>query len=137
MATATPDDVESQAEVLELLQDEDAESRSAGWTDLNVIAVEAVLVAHGESPGEAVYVSELSNFAQALVNGPGEHSTIDPGAFGKRLKLLGFRTERDARGKKLRLTEAVSNRALQLARELDIPDSEKPERPEVSPRNDA
>jgi hypothetical protein len=129
LATATPDDVESQAEVLELLHDEDAESRSAIWTDLNVIAVEAVLVAHRESPGEDVYISELSNFAQALVNGRGEHSTIDPGAFGKRLKLLGFRTERDAKGKKLRLTETVSARALQLARDLEIPESEKPESP--------
>ena len=44
---------------------------------------------------------------------------VDPGAFGKRLKLLGFATEpRDAKGKKLRLTEAVGARALQLALEI-------------------
>jgi hypothetical protein len=132
LAAATPDDVESQAEVLELLRDEDAESRSARWTDLNVIAVEAVLVACRESPGEAVYVSELSNFARALLNGRGEDSTIDPGAFGKRLKLLGFVTARDAKGKKLRLTEAVHTRSLQLARTLDIPESETLGSPERS-----
>ena len=122
LAAATPDDVELQAEVFELLREEDAESRSARWIDLSVIAVEAVLVACRESPGEAVYISELSNIAQAILNGRGEDSTIHAGAFGKRLKLLRFVAEpRDAKGKKLRLTDAVRNRALQLARDLDIP----------------
>ncbi len=122
LAAATPDDAELQAEVFELLREENAESRSARWIDLNVIAVEAVLVACRDSPGKAVYVSELSNIAQALLNGRGEDSTIHAGAFGKRLKLLRFVAEpRDAKGKKLRLTEAVRDRALQLARDLDIP----------------
>jgi hypothetical protein len=121
LAAATPDDIELQAEVFELLREEDAESRSARWIDLSAIAVEAVLVACRESPGKAVYVSELSNIAQALLNGRGEDSTIHAGAFGKRLKLLRFVVEpRDAQGKKLRLTEAVRDRALQLARDLDI-----------------
>jgi hypothetical protein len=133
LAAATPDDAELQADVFELLREEDAESRSARWIDLTVIAVEAVLVAYRESPGETVYVSELSNIAQALSNGRGGVSTIDPGAFGKRLKLLGFVTEpRDAKGKKLRLTEAVQSRALQLARDLDLPGPEKLASPEVS-----
>jgi hypothetical protein len=122
LAAATPDDVELRAEVFELLREEDVESRSARWIDLSVIAVEAVLVACRESPGQAVYVSELSNIAQALLNGRGEDSMIHAGAFGKRLKLLRFVAEpRDAKGKKLRLTEAVRDRALQLARDLDIP----------------
>lgn len=133
LAAATPEDTELQAEVFELLREEDSESRSARWTDLNVIAVEAVLTACEESQGEAVYVAELANIAQALLNGRGENATIDPGAFGKRLKLLGFATDpRDARGKRLRLTETVRNHALQLARDLDIPESETPARPEIS-----
>ena len=126
LAAATPDNAELQAEVFELLRDEDTESRSARWTDWSVITVEAVLIAYKESPGEAVYVAELSNIAQALLNGRGDVSTIDPGAFGRRLKLLGFLTEpRDAKGKKLRLTEAVRSRALQLAHDLDIPEFEE------------
>jgi hypothetical protein len=61
--------------------------------------------------------------------------TIDPGSFGKRLKLLGFLTEpRDAQGRKLRLTESVHSRALQLARDLDIPGPEKLSEPEISLR---
>jgi hypothetical protein len=133
LAAATPDDAELQADVFELLREEDVESRSARWIDLTVIAVEAVLTAYDESPGEAVYVSELSNIAQALLKGRGEDSTIDPGAFGKCLKQLGFVTEpRDAKGKKLRLTEAVHDRALQLARDLEIPEFEKLGSPERS-----
>jgi hypothetical protein len=62
------------------------------------------------------------------LNGRGGDSRIDPGAFGKRLKLLGFVTEpRDAKGKKLRLTDAVHSRALRLARDLAS----------LSPRNSA
>jgi len=128
LAAATPDDVELQADVFELLREEETESRSARWTDLSVIALEAVLVAYRESPGDGVYVSELSNIAQALLKGRGEDWTIDPGVFGKRLKILGFVTEpRDAKGKKLRLTEAVHSRALQVARDLGAPEIEEGE----------
>jgi len=133
LAAATPNDAELRADVFELLREEDSESRSAKWIDSNAIAVEAVLIAWSESSGEAVYVSELSNLAQALLNGRGGDSRIDPGAFGKRLKLLGFVTEpRDAKGKKLRLTEAVHSRALRLARDLDIPEPSELGRTEVS-----
>ena len=133
LAAATPNDPELRADVFELLREEDSESRSAKWIDSNAIAVEAVLIAWSESSGEAVYVSELSNLAQALLNGRGGDSRIDPGAFGKRLKLLGFVTEpRDAKGKKLRLTEAVHSRALRLARDLDIPEPSELGRTEVS-----
>jgi hypothetical protein len=133
LAAATPDDAELQAEVFELLREEDAERHSARWIDLSVIAVEAVLVACHESVGEAVYVAELSKLAQAILKGRGENSSIDPGAFGKRLRFLGFVTEpRDAKGKKLRLTEAVYNRARQLAHDLDIPEPPELGRTEVS-----
>ena len=131
-AAATPDDPELQAEVFVLLREEDAESRSARWTDLRAITVEAVLVAWKESPGEAVYVSEISNLAQAILSGRGEDLTIDPGAIGKCLKALGFATEpRDAKGRKLRLSKAVHEHALRLARELDVPGPEVGS-PEVS-----
>jgi hypothetical protein len=134
LAAATPDDAELQGDVFELLREEDAERRSARWTDLSAITVEAVLVAWKESPGEAFYVSELSNLPQAILSGRGEDSTIDPGGFGKCLKALGFATEpRDAKGRKLRLSEGVHDHALRLARDLDIPGPEVGS-PEVSLR---
>ena len=135
LAAATPDDSELQAGIIDLLRDEDSESRSSAWTDLNVIAVEAVLIALHESPEGVKYVSELAHLAQATLIGRGENVMVDPGAFGKRLKLLGFATEpRDAKGKKLRLTEAVGARALQLARDFGIPEIENGEAATSIPR---
>jgi hypothetical protein len=125
LATATPDDRDLQAEIFDLLRDQNEDLRSARWIDPSVIAVEALLVACNESPGEMMYVAELSRLAEATLRGRGEEATIDPGVFGKRLKLLGFVTEpRDARGVQLQLTDKVRNHALALARELGAPESE-------------
>jgi hypothetical protein len=124
MAAATPDDPELQAEVFELLQEQDAELRSEKWIDPNVVAVEAVLVAYFESPGGIAYVSDLAKIAQEISRRRGEEITIDPGVFGKYLKDLGFTTKRDAKGKKLHLTEAVRDRAEQLARDFGGPETD-------------
>jgi hypothetical protein len=118
IAAATPDDAKLQAEVFDLLRERDAEIRAEQWTDLSAIAVEAILVACYESPEGRAYVSDLAEIAQEILKRRGEETEVDPGAFGKRLKFLGFATERDAKGKKLHLTEAVRNRAQQLARDF-------------------
>jgi hypothetical protein len=123
LAAATPDDPELQAEVFDLLRVEDTEIRSARWIDPSVIAAEAIWVACQESPGGFAYVAALADDAQGLLMGRGEETVIDPGVFGKQLKQLGFVTEpRDAKGRKLRLTEQVRNRAQQLMRDFGGPD---------------
>jgi hypothetical protein len=125
VAAATPDDVELRAEVFNLLRDEDAEIRDQRWLGLDGVATEAITVAGSESSGGSRYVSEIAEIAQGILAGRGEKSTIDPGLFGKALKRLGFPTEpRDARGKKLKLTEAVCARARQLARDFGVPEVE-------------
>jgi hypothetical protein len=118
LAAATPDDLELQAEVFDLLREEDAEIRADKLIDPSAIAGEAVLVAWHGSPGGFAYVTDLATTAEVMIRGRGEHSTIDPAVFGKLLKLLGFATERDAKGKKLRLTEAVRERAQQIVRDF-------------------
>lgn len=118
IAAATPDDTELQAEVFDLLREEDAEIRSDKWIDLSVIAAEAVLVAHQGSPGGTVYASELAEIAEEISRRRGQETLIEPAVFGKRLRLLGFATQRDAKGKKLRLTDAVCERAEQLIGDL-------------------
>jgi hypothetical protein len=129
IATATPDDTELQAEVSDLLREEDTEIRANKWIDLSVIAVESVLVAGHGSPGGFAYVADLTKIALAMLRCRGEELTMDAGVFGKRLKLLGFATERDAQGRKLRLTEAVRNRAQQLLRDFGGPEvSDDPSR---------
>src|SRR6202040_3911510 len=97
------------------------EFRSEKWIDLNAIAAEAIQVVCFESPGGVAYVSDLADIAQEISRRRGGDSSIDPGAFGKRVKFLGFTTSRDAKGKKLRLTEAVRDRAEQLARDFSGP----------------
>ena len=68
---------------------------------------------------------ELAEIAQEILRRRGGDAAIDPGAFGKRLKLLGFRTEpRDAKGMKIRFTEDVCRRARQLARDVGVPQVE-------------
>jgi hypothetical protein len=125
MAVATPDDCELQAEVFELLLECDAEIRSEKWIDLNAITLEAVLVACYELPGGFIYCADLAETAEEILKGRGVDSRVDPGVLGKRLKLLGFETEpRDAKGKKLKLTEEVRSRARQLARDFGNPQGE-------------
>ena len=124
IAAATPDDADLQAEVFELLREHDAEIRSERWTSLSSVAIEAVLIAGRESPGGVNYVADLAEIAQEILRRRGEAKPeITAGVLGKRLKLLGFTTEpRDARGKKLLLTEAVLNYARQLARDFCGPE---------------
>jgi hypothetical protein len=122
LAAATPDDLELQAEVFNLLREEDAEIRADKLIDPSAIAGEAVLVAWDGSPDGGAYVSELAQIAEEMLRRRGEESKIEPAAFGKLLKLFGFATERDARGKKLRLTEAVRDRAQQLVRAFGGPE---------------
>ncbi len=127
LAAATPDDLELQAEVFNLLREEDAEIRAEKLIDRSAIAGEAVLVAWYGSPGGIAYVADLAATAEVMLRGRGEQSTIDPAAFGKQLKLLGFATERDAKGKKLHLTEAVRDRAQELVHDFGGPEgSEDP-----------
>ena len=122
IAVATPDDSGLQAELFDLLREKDEEIRDGKWIELSAVAVESMLVPCSESSGGVVYIGELSEIAQEILTGRGGDSAIDPGAFGKRLKLLGFRTEpRDAKGMKIRLTEEVCRRARQLARDFGVP----------------
>jgi hypothetical protein len=116
LAAATPDDLELQAEVFDLLRAEDAEIRADKLIDPSAIAGEAVLVACHGSPGGIAYVADLAAIAEGMLRGRGERSTIEPAVFGKQLRLLGLATERDARGKKLHLTEAVRERAQTIVR---------------------
>jgi hypothetical protein len=125
LAAATSDDQQLQDEVVELLQEKDKQIRAEKWVDPSAIAVESVLVVcrEDESREDFAYVSDLALIAQEILERrSGEKAAVDVGPFGKRLKLIGFTTERDAKGKKLRLTEAVRDRAHLLARNLGIAD---------------
>ncbi len=125
LAAATPDDADLQAEVVELLREEDIELRSAKWVDLSTIVIEAICAACYESKGGFKYVGDLAEMGQEIWTRRDENTDIDPGAFGKVRKLLGFVVEpRDAKGVKLRLSEENCRLAHQLRRDLGLPEAE-------------
>lgn len=126
LAAATPADADLRAEVLDLLRDEDQEARSRKWVDPNTILIESVLFHSSEAFGRDVYVGDLARTAQEIVRRRGEDVEVDPGAIGKRLKMLGFKTEtRDAKGVRLHLSEQVRQQAQRLAHEFKIPEDEE------------
>lgn len=132
IAVGTPDDAELRAEIVELLREKDDEILAERWTALRSVAIAALLVAGHDLPGAVVYVSELAVIAQEILQRRGGDGAMDPGAFGKQLKSLGFRTEpRDAKGVKLRMSEDVCRRAEQLARDFAVPHMEDVERTEL------
>lgn len=122
LAAATPDDQQSQEEVFDLLQDVDAQIRSETLVDFSAIAVESLLVACKENQSVEAFarVSDLAQIATELLKRRGGEASAELGGFGKRLKSLGFTTERDAEGKKLRLTEAARKHIQQLALNLGL-----------------
>jgi hypothetical protein len=137
LAAATPDDSDLQAEVLDLLADEDKEFRSGSWVDPNVVAVEAVLVGCLREPGGIAYVSELAQIAEEILKRRDAEAAMDPSSFGKLLLDLGFKTRRNAKGSNLVLTESTRELAQRLARELGAPEPSDDERDhyrrEISP----
>ena len=69
LAAATPKDVELQAELAVLLEDEDNGIRSANWVDLNSVIIESVLVVCREAAKQNVYVGELAEIAGGILKG--------------------------------------------------------------------
>jgi hypothetical protein len=69
------------------------------------------------------YVGALAEIGQEIRERRGVNTEVDPGAFGKRMKLLGFVVEpRDVKGVKMRLAEQNCRLAHQLSRALCLPE---------------
>jgi hypothetical protein len=125
LAAATPTDADLQAEVLDLLRDEDLEARSRKWIDLGTVLLESVLFHCAEAADAEVYVGDLARTVREILRHRGEEVEVDPGAIGKKLKMIGFRTEpRDSKGVRLHLSEQVRQQAQRLAHEFEIPEDE-------------
>ena len=122
LAAATPADINLQMELHTLLQEEDTELKSASWVAPNTVIIEAILAHCREAKMQSVDVGAIAEMAGKILEGRGGRCRLDPGEVGRRIKSLGFPTEpRDARGVKLRLTNAVCVRAQELAHRFDVP----------------
>jgi hypothetical protein len=120
LCTATPDDEQLQQEVFVLLRDQDEQIRSDRWISFDTVTLEAIIVAAFHNPGGAPCVAKLAEFAAEILARRGGTTTIDAAVLGKRLKLLGFQTQRDSECAKLHLTSEVAKRANRLAVEFGI-----------------
>jgi hypothetical protein len=121
-AAATPGDPDLQADLFWLLREESDDVDAANWVDLTTVIVEAILLYCREAKAEYVYVGALAKMAGKILQGRGESRRVDAGEAGRKIKTLGFSTERrDARGVKLRITDAVCARVHELAHFLDVP----------------
>jgi len=122
LSACTPSDPDLQAQVPELLRNQDREIRSAAWLDLNVVIVEAILAFLHEAREDSVYVAEITRTAEAILSRRGENRELEPRAVGARLGVLGLITEpRDSKGIRLVLTGGVSRRVHELAYSLSVP----------------
>jgi len=110
----------------ELLHEQNDEIDAANWVDPNTVIIEAILAHCREAKMQSVYVGAIAEMAERILEGPGEIRKLDPGGAGRRIKSLGFSTEpRDARGIRLRLTNATCIRAHDLAHQFDVPGVEE------------
>jgi hypothetical protein len=120
LCTATPDDEQLQREVFDLLHDQDEQTRSDRWISFDTVTLEAIMVAAFHNPGGAPCVAKLAEWAAEILARRGSTTTIDAAVMGKRLKMLGFQTQRDTECSKLHLTPEVTERANRLAVEFGI-----------------
>jgi hypothetical protein len=126
LAAATPGDEVLQAELFELLAEENSEIKAANWVDLNTVIIEAILVHCREAKNDSVYVGAIAAMAQQILHGRDENRKIDPGEAGRRIKALGFSTlPRDAQGIRLSLTNEACVRVHDLAHQFEVPGVQK------------
>ena len=125
LSACTPADPELQAQVPEFLRIQDKEVRSAAWLNLNNVIIEAILASVHESKTDSVYVAEIAEAAETILNARGENRKLEPRAIGARLGALGLITEpRDRNGIRLILSGEVSRRLHELARSFSVPSNQ-------------
>ena len=86
LARATPDDIELQGGVFDLLRGEDAEVRSARWTEMSGVILRCHRPRAFQDTGEAYFISDLADIAKEMLQERGEVDVdIVAATFGKRL----------------------------------------------------
>jgi hypothetical protein len=122
LSACTPDNPDLQAQILELLRTQDKEIRSAAWLDLNIVIVETILAFVHGAKEDCVYVAEIAEAAEAILQGRDEPRKLPPRAVGERLGPLGLITEpRNSKGIRLLLTKEVSRCVHELAYRFSVP----------------
>jgi hypothetical protein len=126
LGACTPGDADLQAELVHMLEALALQVRSARWTDLVVVVIEALLgFVHEEQ--KIVYVGDIAKAAEAILAGRGEMRDVTAREVGEKLRDLRIKTEeRDCKGFRLLLTQSIARHVHELARDYDAPAIEQP-----------
>ncbi len=110
-----------QADIVRLLESQRAVLRASRSLDLNCAAIEALFACcHGENGDTRVGVIEIATIATAILADRGEAAEFESKRMGSLLRLLGFRTKRDAKGFAIHLTPDVRRLIHSLARDHEV-----------------
>jgi hypothetical protein len=109
------------ARLIDLLRPRDDAERVEGTRRIEVVVLEALVVAcHEKKP--SVRVSQVADLANGILTRGGESFNLSPKQVGARLKQLGFRTTRlDSAGRGIYLLKEQCAHIHKLARAFGIP----------------
>ena len=119
------DSADLQAEIIELVADEVAESREERWTDPTVVLIEALLLYSHPAEEVTPYVGEVTDAMKTIFSARGEERKLKPNQVSRMIRHLGFKLEpRVSAGVKLRITDAIRRRVHDMALEFAAPSIE-------------
>ncbi|HSB74751.1 MAG TPA: hypothetical protein VLC12_03825, partial [Terriglobales bacterium] len=93
-------------DLIGIMRAQDEETRAVWSADLRAIVIEACLLACHEKSKEKVYVGEINEIAQAILDTRGEQLSVSDKGTGCILRSVGLSTERlDSAGRGIRLSQ--------------------------------
>ena len=110
------DDPDRQADIVRMFKDKDEEVQEVCSWDQRVTVLEALLSLCHKRKRESVYVSEITNAANSILEARGEAFKLAPRTVGNKLRMLGLTTNRlDSAGRGMLLTIKIRERIHRLA----------------------
>ncbi|MDP9263292.1 MAG: hypothetical protein M3O85_03110 [Acidobacteriota bacterium] len=115
------DEPELQNGLTPLLREQDDGVRAENSASMEAVAVEAVLFYVHEGGKGSVYVNEIADAANGILQNRGEPFGVEDRAVGGVLNRLGlFTTRLSGRGRGLRLQQSVRRKVHELARQYEV-----------------
>jgi hypothetical protein len=111
---------ETQAGVRSLLDDRDDELRTARWTDLTCVIIEALLDKCHSPQRDGIYVGEVTKAAVVILKGRGAFAQLEDRCVGHSLRQLGFTPKRNGKGFRILVTNEVIRAIHGLARDYRV-----------------
>jgi len=121
LGASVPREPELQAGIIPLLQEQNERLESERPTDLRTVVVEAMLELCHRTAKQSIYVGDVADAANKILEQRGEPHVMTDKAVGTKMERLGFAASRlDSAGRGIQLMKAVRRRIHNLARDWDI-----------------